>query len=173
MENYNNKKNTYQLISLSAFKLSKAFTLIELLIVIGLIAIISTVGILNLFNYSSYQDLDLSVQKIAAVLRSAQSRSIDSESGGNFGVHFENSLSGGNFYDLFQGNNYASGTLIMRTALKQEIQFIDPVFGNSKDIIFFSITGLPASSSTVIIALKRDNSISKTITINSNGQIQF
>ena len=128
---------------------------------------------MNLFNYRSYQDLDLSVQEIAAVLRSAQSRSISQESGGNFGVHFENSSSGENFYDLFQGNDYASGNRIMRTVLKKEIQFIDPVFGGNKDIIFSPITGLPASSSTVIIAFKRDNSISKTIIINSNGQVQF
>lgn len=154
-------------------KPNSAFTLIELLIVIGLITIISTVGILNLFNYRSYRNLDSTAQEIVAVLRSAQSRSIDSESGGNFGVHFENSLSGENFYDLFQGNNYASGNLIVKTALRQEIQFINPASGNNKDIIFSSITGLPVSSSIVIIAFKRDNSISKTITINSNGQIQF
>ncbi len=117
--------------------------------------------------------MDLTVRGITAVLRSAQSRSIAQESGGNFGVHFENSLSGENFYDLFQGNNYASGNRIMRTVLKKEIQFIDPVSGGSKDIIFSPITGLPVSSSTVIIAFKRDNSISKTIIINSNGQIQF
>ncbi|MEK7634327.1 MAG: GspH/FimT family pseudopilin [Patescibacteria group bacterium] len=155
------------------FQIDKAFTLIELLIVIGIISIISVFGILNLFSFRSYQDLNLTVNGIAAVLRSAQSRSISQESGGNFGVHFENSSSGENFYDLFQGSNYISGNLILRTSLKREIQFINPASGSSKDIVFSPITGLPASSSTVIIAFKRDNSISKTITINSNGQIQF
>lgn len=151
----------------------KGFTLIELLIVIGIIAVVSVVAGFNLYNYKPYQDLDFTVKEIAAVLRNAQSRSMAQEAGGRFGVHFENSLSGENFYDLFQGNDYASGSRVARTSLRRNIQFIDPAAGSSKDIMFSSINGLLATSSTIKVAFKNDNSIFKIITINSNGQVQY
>lgn len=181
MENYNNKKNTFQLFSFSAFQiriknafqLNKGFTLIELLITIGIIAVVSTVGFLNLFGYRGMQELDLTAQEITIILRNAQDRSISQESSSRYGIHFENSVSSGGFYDLFSGATYAAGTIISKNSLRPTIQFSDPTSGNSKDIIFAPISGFPNASTTITISLKRDASVLKNIIINTNGQIQY
>lgn len=151
----------------------KGFTLIELLLAVGILAIVSVFGFINLFGYREAQDLDSTTREIVIILRNAQDRSISQESNNRFGVHFENPASGQGFYDLFSGTNYVSGVIISKFALRQDVQFSDPAGGNSKDVIFSPVTGLPNASTTIIISLKRDSSVSKTITVNSNGQIQY
>ncbi len=151
----------------------KAFTLIELLIVIGITAIISVVAFMNLFGYRGAQDLDLAVREIVMSLRNAQDRSISQESGNRFGVHFENPAGADDFYDLFSGTTYATGTIIAKSALRPTVQFSDPASGISKDVLFSPVSGLPSVSTTIIISLKRDASVSKTIIVNTNGNISF
>src|SRR3989338_5433970 len=68
----------------------KGFTLIEILVVLGISVILATGGFLALWNLRRHQALDLSAQKIVAVLRDAQARSIGQENGLAWGVHFEN-----------------------------------------------------------------------------------
>jgi len=149
------------------------FTLVELLIVIGIIAIVSVTATFNIFSYRGQQELDLTAREIVVSLRNAQDRSISQESGSRFGIHFENPSGDQGFYDLFSGPTYATGTIISKTSLRSIIQFSDPTSGNNKDVIFAPVTGLPNASTTIIISLKRDASVNKTITINSNGQISF
>lgn len=151
----------------------KGFSLFELIISITIAMIMTTLVSMNLFGYRGQQDLNLSVQEIATILRSARDKSITQESAAVWGVHFQNSASDDSFYDLFSGQNYASGTLVARATLRQSIQFQDPPSGNNKDVIFSLLTGLPNASSTIIISLKNDSSVFKVITINSNGQIQY
>lgn len=169
----NSKYNLRHLHAFVASHHDKGFTLTELLITIGIIAIVSIVASLNLFGYRGAQELDLMVQEIAITLRNAQDRSISQESSSRYGIHFENSVSSGGFYDLFSGATYAAGTIISKNSLRPAIQFLDPTSGNSKDVIFAPVSGLPNASTTIIISLKRDASISKTIIINTNGQIQY
>lgn len=151
----------------------KGFSLFELIIAIAIAMIMTTLVSINLFGYRGQQDLNLSVQEITTILRSARDKSITQESGAQWGVHFQNSVSGDSFYDLFSGPNYASGTLSARATLRNSIQFQEPASGNSKDVTFSLLTGLPDASSTIIISLKNDISDFKIITINSNGQIQY
>ncbi|PJA41746.1 hypothetical protein CO177_00785, partial [Candidatus Wolfebacteria bacterium CG_4_9_14_3_um_filter_37_9] len=93
-------ENSMKIINCKLKINSKAFTLIELLITIGIIAVVSTVAFLNLFSYRGNQDLDLTSREIAIILRNAQDRSISQESSSRYGIHFENSVSNGGFYDL-------------------------------------------------------------------------
>ncbi|KKR55666.1 MAG: hypothetical protein UT92_C0001G0009 [Candidatus Curtissbacteria bacterium GW2011_GWA1_40_24] len=151
----------------------RAFTLIELLIVIGITVVLATISFLNIFNFRGQNDLDLTVKEIVVVLRNAQDRSISQESGSRWGVHFENPVSAGGFYDLFSGIDYSTSSLVSRSTLRSNLQFSDPAGGNSKDIIFSPVSGLPGGSSTIIIFTKNNPSVSSTIIVNSNGQIQY
>lgn len=167
-------RRAFQPFSFSAFQLNGGFTLIEILITIGIIAVVSTVGFLSLFGYRGRQDLDLTTQEIVITLRNAQDRSISQEiDAGRFGVHFENPSSAEDFYDLFSGTTYATGTIISKNSLRSTMQFSDPTSGNNKDVIFTPVNGLPNASTTITISLKRDSSILKNIIINTNGRINY
>ncbi|NMA48548.1 MAG: hypothetical protein GX947_02060 [Tissierellia bacterium] len=76
------------------------FTLLEVLIVIALTATIAGVGISSYIGQQRAKALDNTVQEIVGFLRYAQQKSIAQEQGGQWGVHFENSLEQGSFYAL-------------------------------------------------------------------------
>ncbi len=149
------------------------FTLIELIIVVSITALLFSMGFLKLLDYRQRQALNLTKQSIVAVLRNAQDRSISQESGVRWGVHFENPTGVANdFYELFSGASYNPSNVVSKNNLDPEIQFNDPVAGVPKNVIFSPMTG--ASTLTYInISLVSDTSVSSTIIINTNGQIQY
>ncbi len=158
---------------MSNVKCRKGFTLIELVITIGIIGVLATVSFISIFNYKQRQDLSSASQEIVAVIRNAQDRSLGQESGSRWGVYFENPSSGTDFYELFQGSTYATGTIVSKSVLPSNVQFDSPVSGSTSTIIFSPVTGLPDSSATIKISLISSPTSSSTITININGKISF
>lgn len=166
------KQNKFR-VFLREFPRGSAFTLIELLIVVSILAILATVGIMNLYSHRSRQDLGFRAREIVTVLRNAQDRSISQEDGARWGVYFENPSSGTDFYELFSGPSYVSGTIFSKNTLSSYVQFDIPAANSSTTIIFSPITGLPTASATIKISLVGDSTASSTIIINSNGKINF
>lgn len=159
---------------MSNVKCRKAFTLIELLISISIIAVIASVGVINIVNYRSRQNLKINTQKIVEVLRNAQNRSITQENGVRWGVHFENPAGDDNdFFDLFSGAVYNANQVVSRTAVSNGVQFDLPSSVASSTVVFAPLTGFPEVSSTIKISLKNNPSASSTIIVNTNGQIQY
>lgn len=152
---------------------ARGITLIELLIVLGIIAIIMSVGAVNFFGFKQKNDLDLAANQIVSVLRNAQERSRSQEDGSDWGVRFGNPISGGDFFSLFKGNVFSDAGVVSRINISPTVIFIDPAENSSKDVVFGKITGLPNASTTIIIALRSDSSKTKTITVNSNGRIHL
>ena len=152
--------------------MGKGFSLIELLITIGIVAVLGTIGTMNLVNYRSRNILDLQTQEIVATLRDAQSRSISQENGRPWGIHFENPTSDPDYYSLFASSTYNSSDINSTTTLNSAVVFLDPSSGNSKNVTFSAVTGLPSAADSITIALNTNNSASSTITISAYGQIQ-
>lgn len=151
----------------------KGFSLIELIISVGILAIISGVGFINIVNYKNRQTLASNTREIVTVLRNAQDRSLSQESGGRWGVHFENPLEGIGFYELFQGNFYSSSTINLKNPLSSGVQFNIPEAGSSSTIVFSPVTGLPDNVLNIKISLTGSPSVSSTISVNSVGKISF
>ena len=153
--------------------MSKAFTLIELVITITVISILAAVGFANIIRYKERQDLSSATQEIVVVVRNAQDRSLSQESGSRWGAYFENPASGTDFYELFKGLSYDSGTIISRNVLPSNVQLDIPTSGSSSTIIFSPVTGLPDNSITIKISLINSPTSSSTIVVSSNGKIQY
>lgn len=152
---------------------SPGFTLIEILIVVTIVAIAAVVGIMNLSSYRTYSDLNHASQEIVTFLRDAQSRSVSQESGSRWGVHFENPASGSGFYEMFTGTGYSTTTVVAKAILPSSVKFDIPASGSSSTVIFSPVTGLPNASTTIKISTVSNAAVSSTVTINSNGQIQY
>lgn len=151
----------------------KGFTLIELIITLGIIVLLAGVGFLGILNYKNNQSVNSTAQGIARVLRNAQNRSLSQEGGSVWGVHFENPSSANDFYDLFHGVSYATSGLVSRAAFTSGVEFVLPSSGSSSTVIFYSVTGLPDNPLIVKISLTAAPSVSSTIIINQNGQILY
>ncbi|OHB20972.1 MAG: hypothetical protein A3J67_05720 [Parcubacteria group bacterium RIFCSPHIGHO2_02_FULL_48_10b] len=150
------------------------FTLIELFISIGILTIIGTVGIVSFSRFRDRQMLDLTTNEIVTTLRRARTAAAAQENASAWGVHLENPNVGVDSYDLFYtSSTYASGTLMFRKRLGSGIDFSDPVASSTKDVIFNKATGLPQATSSIILQLLSDTSATKTITVNSQGEVSY
>lgn len=149
----------------------RGFTLIEIMIVVGITALLGSTVLLSFSSYRQRQVLENSARTIVAVLRDAHQRAVNHEAGKEWGVHFEKGLGGGrDYYAFFSGPMYLSPAQL--TFLPNPVIFTDPASG-SKEVIFEKLTGLPSVAITVTIALISDSSISKTITVDSVGKVQY
>jgi prepilin-type N-terminal cleavage/methylation domain-containing protein len=156
--------------------MKKGFTLIELLITVAVLAAIAVVSGINLFNYYSRQNLELTTEEFIALIRDVQNRSLTQQDGNadgqgdQWGIHFENSAT--DLVRLFCcGPSYASGTIVSAHDLRIGVQLTDPSEGNSKDIIFSRLTGYPNTSTSITVAPKGAPSVSYTITVSAIGQV--
>ncbi len=144
--------------------MSKGFTLIEILVVLGISVILATGGFLMLWSFRSHQALSLSAEKIVAVLRDAQARSVSQEDGLSWGVHFENVV-GSDSYWIFGGD---PAVPIEKVSLSSGVALDTP----TANVSFFKVSGLPVSPAEVKIKLSNDDTVFRTITINAQGTIE-
>ena len=148
-------------------KAKKGFTMLELLIVIGITATLSVIGISFYFNQQKAKILENTTQEIANYLRYTQQKSISQEQGLQWGVHFENPSSGSDFYALYTGTTYSSP--IETKYLPTGIIFTTPATGNSVNVSFNKLTGTSTNQS--IIIQSTSNSATTTISVFSQGLI--
>lgn len=155
----------------------KGFSLIELLIVVAILALITASGGLVLFNYANRWNLENAVVEIVALIRDAQNRSLSQQDGNGdnqgdqWGIHFENGAE--DSVKVFSGSSYSSARVATTYVLRPGLKFDIPLNGQSKDVIFSRVSGLPDNPFTVKISLSGDSAIFTEIFINSNGTIQY
>lgn len=147
------------------------FTLIELLIAVGLLAVLATVVVPNFVNFQNQKSLDNAAFELMSYLQSAQQKSISQDGGSQWGVYLVTAASDRDFYKIFYGAYYSSGTVTDSVYLPPKIKFIDPAQGFSKEIIFSKLTGIPSAPATTSLMLNGSSSICKTIVINAAGLI--
>jgi len=148
------------------------FTMLELLIVIGITAVLAGVGISSYVNQQRAKLLDSTAQEIVGYLRYVQQKSMAQEQSLQWGVHFDNPTSGQDSYALYTGTTYSSS--IETKYLPSGIIFTTPATGNSINISFNKLTGTSATSTTQSITIKSivTNSTS-TISVSGQGLISY
>jgi prepilin-type N-terminal cleavage/methylation domain-containing protein len=148
----------------------RGFTILELVIVLGISAILASAGFSYSFKQKKTQALRSSTKSIVALLRDVRSRSLGQEGGESWGVRFSNLSSGDDEYEVFTGELYNSGSVIQKYKLGSTgVEFSSPSEGQIIDIVFDSITGR-SSPSLIILSIPTD-AITGRISISSLGQI--
>lgn len=144
------------------------FTLIEFLIVFGLMATVFAVTIGFFSNFKNKEALDKNISLVSEVLRQAKHFTINSKDSNQFGVHFNS-----NNIVLFIGPTYSAispTNQVYELSPSVELYSINISNGGS-DIIFKRLTGDAEYSGTVtfksLIA-----STTRTITIHKTGLIE-
>ena len=154
----------------------KAFTLLELLIVISITATLSVVGVGFYVNQQKAKILENTAQEIANYLRYAQQKSISQEGGNQWGVHFENPTSSSDFYALytFDNNCATSSSPIETRYLPSGIEFSSPPSASSTNISFNKLTGTNCSETSQSLVIQSTSSnATKTISVSSQGLITY
>jgi len=168
MKNYNSKLGK-----------PKSFSLVEILIIIGIMAVLIAIAIPSYRFFQKETDLNNSTEEIINVLRLAQNKTLASEGtalegGSRYGVYFD-AVSTPDQYTLFKGTSYASrdnpADEIHKLSDSLEISGIN--LSGGSEVVFDRILGTTSQSGSVSIRLKDTPDKIKTIYVENSGQVSL
>ena len=116
-----------------------SFTLVEILIVVGIIAILASFSFSVGLNFYKSQQLETQAQEILQTLRRAQSKAMAIELDSPFGVYFDNV---NKKYILFKGDSYSPGEPYNE---EFDLPAIITLSGLS-EVVFLKLEGIPKGS---------------------------
>lgn len=184
-------------MKISKNKSNAAFTLLEMMVVIGIVVLISALSFASYKEGQNQYALQLSAQKLAADLRRAQNMALSTVvtnggqiSGGGYGIYFDKSQEKKLAYILFADNDptspqvySSSDTPIEKIELKKGVEISTiSLDGNNADSSYIIFTPpdpkitIGTGNSTELrikVSLTKDLSRSKTVTINKFGKIDI
>ncbi len=152
---------------MNSFFLKKGFSLIEFLVVMGILAVLIGLSLVFAHSFQKERILENSAQEIIEVLRVAQSKTLASEGASSFGVNFESdkfTLFKGAVFDLASPDNEVF-------ELPSALTISEINLGGSSFVVFERLSGFASSSGSIKIQMTEDASKSAAIFIDSSGAV--
>jgi len=148
----------------------KGLTIIELLVVIGIIVILAAIIVSPFSTFRASKILDAGVEDVISLLNQARLNTLSSKGGFQYGVHFESSrivsFRGATFIEPDVNNK----EITLDGAL--EISEIT-LNGGGSDIVFDRLTGKTNQYGTTTLRIKNTPSKNIAITIEATGIAGF
>ncbi|MBZ9572044.1 hypothetical protein KJA15_01745 [Patescibacteria group bacterium] len=147
-------------------------TLVELLVIIGIIIILTLIATPSLRFFQRESDLNNSTEEIINTLRLAQNKTLASEEASQYGVYFDNTTSS-HQYTLFKGTDFASrdSSFDEIHKLPKTVEIYEINLGGENEVVFIRVTGETGQSGNISLRLKTDITKAKAIYIESSGQV--
>lgn len=146
--------------------MKKGFSLIELVIVIGLIGLVSAVIALSFSNFRRNQALQYSTDGVVVFLNEARSRTLSASGGNRYSIRFESDRA-----VLFSGTTYTTNA-----STNEYFYYTSPVTletltlqGGGSDISFNKLNGGTDHYGTIQLGITGNGS--RTITVSATGAI--
>lgn len=151
---------------------NKGFTLIEILVIIGILIILTGITV-PAFRYSQKEShLSSSVEEIINILRLVQNKTLASEEASQWGAYFDTTTTP-HQYVSFKGMNYLSRDIAFDEIyrLPKVVEIYEINLGGENEVVFDRISGETSHSGNIKIRLINNLSKTETIYIESSGQI--
>lgn len=158
---------------ISNFQFSnKSFTLVELLVIIGILVILATISVSVFRFFQRESDLNNSIEEIINILRLAQSKTLASEGASQYGLYFDISVSP-HQYILFKGPDFATRDISFDEIydLPNTVEIYEINLGGRKEVIFNRLTGETNQPGNIALRLKTDSTKNRIIYIEDYGQV--
>lgn len=152
------------------------FTIIELLIVMGITAVLATLGGTTYYNAVKKDQLESSAKEIIARLEKAKTKAVNQEQGDYWGVHFEaNANSNYSSYAIFKGVVARSDNLSDQKFLGNGVNFLspDPNGITTMDVVFNKSAGTIKDNADYLISLSDGGSNTVSIYVKKDGLISL
>ncbi len=144
----------------------RGFTLIEILVVIGIVSVISSIVAVSLFNYRDRAALRVETGRVVALINETREQSVAGRGGVVHGLHFEESK-----VVRFSGQTYvadAIGNEPLELSSLVDIGSIS-LTGGASDVVFSRLSGKSDKTGTFRVRLKSDVANYKEVRIESTG----
>ncbi len=151
------------------FVVNAGFTLIEILLVVGILVILISISVAGFRLFEGKTELKSYAQNALTILELARTKTLASKDASQYGVRFEQ-----NKYILFKGDTYQEGAednKVYQLPSRLKINKID-LTGGDNAVVFKRISGY-ASSSGAIEFGTINQSATTTIAILPSGQIEL
>ena len=145
-------------------------TIIEIMIAVSVIVVLATLSF-QVFNvFIKRQALDKDAQKIASMLKEARSATLASRANSVYGVHFVATRT-----VMFRGTVFIESDSNNRElSLNPRVQItVTNLNGGGSDIIFDRLTGATDQYGSITLSLVASTSITKIISIEETGIVEF
>jgi prepilin-type N-terminal cleavage/methylation domain-containing protein len=153
-------------------KLSRGFTITEVIVVLGILSILSALDISSFIFFQKKVDLDNVADVLSETLRVAQSNTLASQQNTQYGVYFDISASP-NQYTLFKGATYATrdATFSKVYTLPGTLE-ISGINLADNQIVFQKLSGW-SQQGDVTLRLKSNPEQAKTLYISNSGTVSY
>ena len=141
------------------------FTLIEVLLSVGLIAALAGLSLPIYASFANRNDLDVDTQSLAGMLRRAETYAQTMNGDSNWGVKVQSGSA-----VLFKGTSYAT-----RDATSDETDAIPTnitIGGSVSEVVFDKFTAAPSTTGTITLTHTATNDV-RTITLNAKGMVDY
>lgn len=144
------------------------FTLVEIVVAIGIMIALASVIVSGFLNFRKASLLNASAEIVASELLGARTKTLSSEGGYQYGVHFQSDR-----VVLFRGATYSAGdpnnveTVLPSAA---EISAIT-LTGGGADLVFARLTGATSQNGSVTVRVKSDVARTRTVSVTQTGII--
>jgi type II secretory pathway pseudopilin PulG len=149
----------------------KSFTLVELLVIIGILIVLTAIAVPFLRYFQKESDLNNSAEEIINILRVAQNKTLASETAATYGVYFDIS-STPHQYILFKGTSFSlrDDSFDEIHKLPKSIEIYEINLNGGNEVVFERVTGESWQSGNVSLRLTTDFTKTKTIYIENSGK---
>jgi len=145
----------------------KGFSLIEIIISLVVLALVVGGIIFSFSSYAARKELQSANARVATLIAEARSKTLVGEGNVAWGVHFEETKA-----VLFKAPTYNPSTVENKIEAVQKRVYISSINFQNNQIIFARLTGAASSAGSVILSVRGNSSLTKTISINALGTIE-
>ena len=161
----------FQYLNFKPFRIfqKRAFTLLEVIIALGILLLVSFLILRTMNTYKKTQDLNSAVELTLTVLSEAREHTLSSQDDSQYGVHFE-----ADRVVVYKGATYVSDAVTNEVYLLPSSTFISTTtfaLGGS-NILFNRLLGTTANFGTTTIALRSASTTERYVVTGSSGLIE-
>lgn len=146
---------------------NKAFTLIEILITLGILTILLGMAVYWYGSARSSALLNTTTDSIVSALESAKNNALAGKNGQSYGVRFATSS-----YTTFVGTSYSAGSATNVTyPIDNSLTLTETISDPNNIIVFDRLTGAANTTATVTVSQISNSVNKKNIVIENQGDI--
>ena len=150
----------------------RGFTLLELVVVIGIMVLATTIMFAIFRGYQRNVRLNVAAQQLENTLRRAQSDAMIVKNGTNWGVYFDTIK---DQYVLFSGTEYSpSGVDNVVIEIENLVEIANVNLSDSAiSVVFSKLSGTADHSGTITLRSLHDTNVTASVSITDEGKIQI
>lgn len=146
---------------------SEGFTIIEVIISVGILSLIGALALVSFINSRNIRELTTSGQNVLSILRIAQSKTLGGEDNLPWGVRLERSQT-----ILFRGPTFAGATFIQTHALPANLEIVNiSLNGGGDDVIFKKVSGVTDQWGSFQVRVRSEPTMIFPVTVAPSGKV--